>query len=90
MPVIHREGPYRFYFLSLDRGEPPHVHVGRDRALAKFWLSPVQLQSAGSFSRRGNQTNTEDSGAEPDCISGGMEWPLQQLMYRYRAPSLLT
>lgn len=43
MPTIARIGPYRVYFFSHDRGEPPHVHVDRDAATAKFWLAPVAL-----------------------------------------------
>ena len=49
MPVVLREGPYRFYFVSGDRNEPPHVHVRRDANYAKFWLDPVELQSSGNF-----------------------------------------
>ncbi len=49
MPVILREGPYQFYFVAGDRGEPPHVHVRRDAGFAKFWLSPVALQHSGNF-----------------------------------------
>ena len=49
MPVILREGPYQFYFLAGDRGEPPHVHVRRDDGFAKFWLSPVDLQNSGNL-----------------------------------------
>ena len=45
VPTILREGPYRFYFVSGDGGEPPHVHVRRDRGFAKFWLNPVTLQN---------------------------------------------
>jgi hypothetical protein len=30
------------YFFSHDSGEPPHVHVARDRQRAKFWLAPVE------------------------------------------------
>ena len=30
MPTVHRTGPYRFYFYSGDRDEPPHVHVSRE------------------------------------------------------------
>jgi len=30
------------FFFSSDRGEPPHVHVTRDRKTAKFWLQPVR------------------------------------------------
>ena len=52
MPALLREGPYRFYFLSGDRNEPPHVHVRRDRGYAKFWLSPVTMQNSGHFSSR--------------------------------------
>ena len=38
MPTILQDGPYSFIFFSSDRGEPPHIHVKRDRQLAKFWL----------------------------------------------------
>ena len=50
MPTILREGPYRFYFVSGDRNEPLHIHVRRDRSVAKFWLEPVRLANGGSFS----------------------------------------
>lgn len=43
MSTIARIGPYRIYFYSHDRGEPPHVHVDRDAWTVKFWLSPVSL-----------------------------------------------
>ncbi len=43
MPTVLREGPYRFYFVSHDLYEPPHVHVDRDEDAAKFWLEPVAL-----------------------------------------------
>jgi hypothetical protein len=32
MPTVLRSGPYRFFFYSADRGEPPHVHVEGRRA----------------------------------------------------------
>jgi len=47
MPVILREGPYRFFFYTADGGEPPHVHVQRERRVGKFWLSPVRLARSG-------------------------------------------
>ena len=31
--------------------ESPHVHVKREKMVAKFWLNPVVLQKAGGFSR---------------------------------------
>jgi hypothetical protein len=43
VPTVLRSGPYRFYFVSHDLGEPPHVHVDRDDMSAKFWLEPVAL-----------------------------------------------
>ena len=50
MPTILRVGPYRCFFYSSDRNEPPHVHIERDHKLAKFWLEPVRLQSTKGFS----------------------------------------
>jgi hypothetical protein len=52
MPTALRIGPYRFFFVSLDRGEPPHVHVRRENRVAKFWLDPVALQQAGGYGRQ--------------------------------------
>jgi hypothetical protein len=43
MPTVLRTGPYRIYFHSHEPNEPPHVHVDRDDASAKFWLGPVAL-----------------------------------------------
>ncbi len=43
MPVIFREGPYRFFFFSLEGFEPPHVHIEAGERFAKFWLEPVEL-----------------------------------------------
>jgi hypothetical protein len=51
MPTIWETGPYRFFFYSGDRDEPPHVHVERERNKAKFWLDPVRLQISGRFNR---------------------------------------
>ena len=49
MPTVLKAGPYRFLFYSSDAEEPQHVHVERDDNSAKFWLSPVRLQSSGGF-----------------------------------------
>ena len=51
MPTILRIGAYRLFFVSLDRGEPPHIHVRRENMVAKFWLHPVALERTGGFSR---------------------------------------
>ena len=51
MPTVLRTGPYRFFFYSGDRDEPPHVHVERDAQTAKFWLTPVRYQTSVGFPR---------------------------------------
>jgi hypothetical protein len=49
MPAVLRVGPYRFYFYPADAPEPPHVHVKRNNAEAKFWLSPVIYERSTNF-----------------------------------------
>jgi hypothetical protein len=51
MPAVLRRGPYRFFFVSLDRDEPPHIHVRRENMVAKFWLDPIALQQTGGYNR---------------------------------------
>lgn len=51
MPTVLRVGPYRLFFYTGDREEPPHMHVEREDKIAKFWLDPIRLQSSGGFSR---------------------------------------
>ncbi len=50
MPTILRIGAFRFFFYSNESGEPAHIHIQRDRMLAKFWLHPVALASSTRFS----------------------------------------
>ena len=49
MPTVARIGPYRFFFFTNEGLEPPHIHVQRDQALAKFWVRPVALASSHGF-----------------------------------------
>lgn len=49
MPTVLRIGAYRYYFYSNEKGEPPHIHVQRERFLAKFWLNPVALAGSKGF-----------------------------------------
>lgn len=48
-PTVRRIGSFRFFFFSNEGFEPPHVHVQKDRALAKFWLDPVRLAKSTQF-----------------------------------------
>ena len=45
MPVVLRIGPYVFFFYREEDNEPPHIHIRRDRNLAKFWSAPIRLAS---------------------------------------------
>ncbi|MBS1786691.1 MAG: DUF4160 domain-containing protein [Acidobacteria bacterium] len=49
MPTVLQIGPYSFIFFSSDRGESAHIHVKRDRQLAKFWLDPISLATNRGF-----------------------------------------
>ena len=51
-PTVARVGPFRFFFYSNEEGEPPPVHMWRDRAVAKFWLDPVALAKSRRFDAR--------------------------------------
>lgn len=52
MPAILKIGAYRFFFYSNENNEPAHIHIQRERALAKFWLTPVSLASSTRFSAK--------------------------------------
>jgi hypothetical protein len=49
MPTVHHDGPYDFVFFSSDKGEPPHIHVKRDRQICKFWLNPISVAKKRGF-----------------------------------------
>ena len=49
MPTALRYGPYAFVFFSSNGVEPLHIHVKRDRAIAKYWLEPVKLATNRGF-----------------------------------------
>ena len=51
MPTVLRHGPYAFVFFSSDQNEPMHVHVKRDRTIAKYWLQPVSLANNRGFKK---------------------------------------
>ena len=43
MPTVLRVAAYRFYFYSHEPNEPPHIHIDKGGATAKFWLENVAL-----------------------------------------------
>lgn len=52
MPTVLRVDGYRFFFYSNEGNEPPHIHVERAGAAAKWWLLPVRLAWNDGFSRQ--------------------------------------
>ena len=49
MPTDLRIGAYRFFFYANEDGAPRHIHVQREKLLAKFWLNPVSLANSVGF-----------------------------------------
>ena len=49
MPTFADIGPYKLFFYSAEGNEPPHIHIRRDRATAKFWLAPVRIATSRRF-----------------------------------------
>lgn len=49
MPTVLEDGPYSFLFFSSDKGEPPHIHVKRERRVVKVWLAPIKLAKNYGF-----------------------------------------
>lgn len=47
MPTVLRWKGYRFFFYSNegDPSEPVHVHIRKERNVAKFWLEPSVILS---------------------------------------------
>ena len=52
MPTVLRWNGYRFYFFSNEGTEPPHIHVDKGEATAKFWLEEIALARSIGFSNR--------------------------------------
>jgi hypothetical protein len=49
MPTVFELGPYIFIFFSSDRPEPLHIHVKRDRQIAKIWVEPISVAKNRGF-----------------------------------------
>ncbi len=49
MPTIVRLRGIRFFFYSVENGEPPRIHVESSDKTAKFWLDPVELARSNGF-----------------------------------------
>ncbi|MGZ5843101.1 MAG: DUF4160 domain-containing protein [Xanthobacteraceae bacterium] len=47
MPTVLRWGPYRAFFYSNERGEPPHIHVRSGDFEAKLVARPLGRRECG-------------------------------------------
>jgi hypothetical protein len=55
MPTVFQDRGFRFFFYSNEGyvREPPHIHVEKGGAEAKFWLNPqVRLARNGGYDDR--------------------------------------
>lgn len=52
MPTVLRMKGYRFFFYSNEGNEPPHIHVEKGDAAAKYWLIPVSEVYSFDFNQR--------------------------------------
>ena len=52
MPTVLRWNGYRFYFFSNEGAEPPHIHVDKAGATAKFWLTDAATARNIGFNAR--------------------------------------
>lgn len=43
MPKVFEWRGWRFEFYSLDRDEPPHVHIRKDRKETKIWIERLAI-----------------------------------------------
>ena len=50
MATLLRLRGYRFYFHRQVRGDPPHLHVDKDRKSAKFWIESATVVRNVGFS----------------------------------------
>ncbi len=52
MPTVLRWNGYRFFFFSNEGSEPPHIHVDKAGATAKFWLPDAGVARNIGFTAR--------------------------------------
>lgn len=50
MPTLLMWKGHRFFFYSKEIGEPPHVHILKDRKQLKVWLKDLRIARSVGFS----------------------------------------
>jgi len=49
MPTVLYYRGYKFFFYSNENDEPPHIHVTKGDANAKWWLLPIAEEYSYGF-----------------------------------------
>ena len=49
MPTVLRMHGHRFFFLSNEGREQPHIHIATAEKYVKFWLNPVALDRSVGY-----------------------------------------
>jgi hypothetical protein len=74
MPTLLFAEGFRFYFFSLENGDPPHVHIRKGSGKAKFRLSPVSLSKSRGLTqaelRRAHELTREHADEFPERWRG--------------------
>lgn len=52
MPTLLIWQGYKFRFYSSDGGEPPHVHIVKDKRSAKVWLINMEIAYNHGYNNR--------------------------------------
>ena len=52
MPSVLVVEGFRFFFYSNENKEPPHIHIEKGDATAKFWLEPIRIANSFDFAEK--------------------------------------
>ena len=52
MPTLLKTYGLRFFFFSNEATDPPHIHVEKNNAYAKYYLSPVEHATSFAFNAK--------------------------------------
>ena len=78
-PTVHSEDGFRFSFWTNENREPPHVHVRKGGAVAKWWLHPVRASYSHGF-------NPSQQGRIRDILESNRSAILERWHDTFRQP----
>lgn len=72
MLTVLRIKGFRFFFYANENSEPRHIHVQKNRMLAKFWFHPAVLVSSSGFAAHELNPDPGHRGRKSADIRGGL------------------